>query len=380
MTSADARAEIRGYHAVLAAAKNTTRYSSDLQGDRDVRDYKQIPLELDAPDHTAFRNAVQPLFMADAIAPKMPRFQALAVQLIADIDARGGGDITTDLALPYVIGCLTIVYERPQDYDEWLSWGPDVWLADAHAAGEVTPESQRAQRERRFDVESQRSGDALHSYLARVFDDAEARALAGEPERDVWDTIARLVVNDRTLTRDEMFGIASVLLAGGRDTVIKLITGLVWHLVKEPADREYLTGNPDAVARTIAELGRFLSPLAKMERIERGPDGEALDYVILNYVSANHDAEAWGDPEVIDIHRERKPNAAFGMGRHSCMGKAIAEHETRAFLSVLLRDWPDWVFSREPEIEWVIDGEGDDAIRIIDRFTSVPVRRATASA
>ena len=35
-----------------------------------------------------------------------------------------------EIALPYVIGCLTIIYNRPQDYDEWLAWGPDVWTAN----------------------------------------------------------------------------------------------------------------------------------------------------------------------------------------------------------------------------------------------------------
>lgn len=371
--------EIRGYEAVRAAAKDYETYSSDLLGDRDVRTYRQLPLEADPPRHTQFRTALQPLFMSAAIEPKSPRFEKLALDLITGITERGGGEITTDLALPFVIGCLTIIYNRPQDYDEWLSWGPDVWTAEAYAAGKVTPESQRAQRERAFDTESQRSGAVLEAYLTRVFDHAEKRGETDPSRMDVWDTVAQLEVGGSPLTRQEMHGIANVLLAGGRDTVIKLITGLTWHLLRTPADREYLTGNEEAFNRTIAEMVRYLSPLPKMERVlaeDRTPvdaDRDTSKYVLLSFVSANFDKSVWPDAERLDIHRERRPHLAFGFGRHSCMGMNITEHEAKAFLRTLLANWPDWTLDGEPVIEWVTEGEGAEAVEVIDHFVSLPV-------
>lgn len=147
-TSVVPRQEIRGHAAVRAATRGFENYSSDLLGDRDVRTYRQLPLEADPPRHTKFREALQPLFLASAIEKHIPAFEALAHKLITEVTERG-----------QVIGCLTIVYNRPQDYDEWLTWGPDVWTADAYAKGEVTAESIRAHRERSFDQASQRSGD-----------------------------------------------------------------------------------------------------------------------------------------------------------------------------------------------------------------------------
>lgn len=64
MRESTERREIRGYHAVRAAAKDTETYSSDLIGDRDTRTYKQVPLEYDPPRHTEFREAVSPMFMS----------------------------------------------------------------------------------------------------------------------------------------------------------------------------------------------------------------------------------------------------------------------------------------------------------------------------
>lgn len=367
------RREIRGYHAVRAAAKDTETYSSDLIGDRDTRTYKQVPLEYDPPDHTRFREAVSPMFMSQNIEPKAPEFERIARELIENITARGGGDIARDLALPYVMACLTVIYNRPQDLEEWISWGPDVWTAEAYQSGVLGTDNGS-------DAHALRSGALLESYLDRVFTAATPTPGADPASTDVWDWIAGLEIDGRRLTRDEMFGIANVLLAGGRDTVITLITGLTWHLIANPSDRRFLMENPRAFNAAISEMVRFLSPLPAIERVlpeDRGtpmPERNPGNYVLLNYLSANHDRTIWTDPDVIDIHRERRPHLAFGFGRHSCMGMNITEFEARAFLTVLLRDWPDWEFEGEPHIDWVIEGVGEDAFRVVERFASVRVR------
>ena len=369
------RDEIRGYYGVREAAKDYETYSSDLLGDRDVRTYRQLPLEADPPRHTKFRSAVQPLFMGEAIAKHRPAFEAHALDLIAKMREAGGGEIASEFALPYVIGCLTIIYNRPQDYDEWLSWGPDVWTAEAHAAGTNAEASHEAHRERNFDTPSERDGAVLQAYLDRVFDHAEANPNYDPETQDVWHYVANLQIDDAPISRAEMQGIANVLLAGGRDTVIKLITGLVWHLTKTPADREFLAANPEWFNRTIAEMVRYLSPLPKMERVlaadKHLPDAERdpENYVLLNFVSANHDREIWPDADTLDIHRERKPHLAFGLGRHSCLGMNITEHEVGALLGVLLEHWPNFAFDGEPTIQWATDFHADGtSFTYIDRF------------
>lgn len=372
------RPEIRGHAAVRAAAKDVGTYSSDLQGDRDVRTYRQLPLEVDPPLHTLFRKALQPLFSGTALAPHLPSFEALARQLIARIGAKGGGEISSELALPYAMGCLGIIYRRPQDVEEWVSWGPDVWTADAYARGELTAESYRALRERDFGAASQRSGVTLQAYLERVFATAEDRLATDPAEPDVWDQIARLEIDGCPVTREEMYGIANVLLAGGRDTVVKLTTGIVWHLTNNPQDRGFLADNPDAYNRAIAELVRYLTPLPKMERIRRDPlaDGED-DYVLLSFVSANYDHSVWPDADRLDIHRQHNPHLGFGFGPHACLGITIAQYEAKALLGVLVNEWPNWEFDGEPEIDRATEQGVDGPIEVIDRFVAVRVRTRT---
>ena len=375
------RQEIRGYVEVREAAKDFQTYSSDLLGDRDVRTYRQLPLEADPPRHTQFRSAVQPLFMSDAIAVHRPAFAEHARKLIAQIRAKGEADIASEFALPYVIGCLSIIYNRPQDYEEWLSWGPDVWTAESHQRGEVTKAGEEVLRDRNFDLPSERDGAILQAYLDRVFDQAESHPVTDSAKQDVWDFVSQIEIDGVRINRQEMQGIANVLLAGGRDTVIKLVTGLVWHLIGKPSDREFLAANQDWFNRTIAEMVRFLTPLPKMERATGDqlgkPDSERdpSKYVLLNFVSANHDREIWPDADVVDIHRERKPHLAFGFGRPSCMGMNITEHEVGALLGVLVNEWPEWQFAAEPEISWATDfDKSGNEIRYINRFDELRIR------
>ena len=66
----------------------------------------------------------------------------------------------------------------------------------------------------------------------------------------------------------------SVLLAGGRGTVTKLISGFIWHFINSPEDREFLQENPYSYSAAIAEMTRYLSPLPKIERLDVGEIGD----------------------------------------------------------------------------------------------------------
>ena len=345
--------EITGFAAVRTAARDTERYSSDLLGDRDVRTYRQLPLEVDPPEHHAYRSALSPLFVRKTVDAHESAFRAVAHDLISTFVARGGGDVVTELALPMVVNCLGILYNRPGDVAEWLSWGTDVWLTD-----------------------NGRSGIRLDTYLPRVFDE-----VTQQPGDDAWTYVSRLDINGRPITRTEMYGIASVLLAGGRDTVIKLMTGAVWHLAQSPADREFLRTQPAKLSLAINEWLRYLSPLPRMERAPRSVADlpielrDPADYVHLSFVSANHDPDVFAHPERIDIHRERSVNLAFGAGPHTCIGNHVAEVETRAFVSEFLLQVLDWEVLDTSDIVYELVGTS----QFVGRFNALHVAVVTGS-
>ncbi|MBU6245862.1 MAG: cytochrome P450 [Actinomycetales bacterium] len=324
---------ITGHQAVRQALRDVATWSSDLQGDADVRDYRQIPLEVDPPDHHRYRTALSPYFVRPRIDGLVPHFERHAHEILGSFEAAGGGDVVSSVALPYVVRCLGDIYCRPQDVDEWMSWGPDVWQAEGEG----------------------RSGTCLHEYLDRVF----AEDLGSD---DYWSFLRALRIDDRPLTREQFVGIGSVSLAGGRDTVVKLISGAIWHLIVHPADRVRLQDGEVTVRQAIQELLRYLSPLPAMSRVppdqqplpdqERDPDA----FTRISFVSANYDDEVFPDPEVVQLGRPRIPHLAFGFGPHTCIGNSIAEIETEVILSAALPSLERWESAAEPVVAWATVG------------------------
>jgi cytochrome P450 len=300
---------IVGYEAVRNAAKDYESYSSDLQGDRDVRDYRQIPLEMDPPAHTDYRHAIQPLFLRPKIEAHGPAFESVAREILSQaLEIKGELEVYNQIALPFVVGCLSIIYNRPQDLAEWTSWGPDVWTA-------ASPE---------------RSGDVLHGYLERAYSEPSDQV-------DIWSYLKKIDLNGRPITFDEFRGYASVLLAGGRDTVIKLVAGIIWHLLQSKTDLEAIENDFDLSRNLIAELLRFLSPLPAIERIQKSSfDPEKPTYLRLHFASANYDESVWEKPGEVNINRGRQPHMAFGYGPHTCIGMNMAEFEAKAFIKTFL--------------------------------------------
>lgn len=300
---------ISGYEAVRSAAKDFERYSSDLQGDRDVRDYRQLPLEVDPPKHTSYRHAVQPLFLRPKLEAHAAMFERIAIELLDDLIASDCEfDVYDAFALPFVVGCLSVIYARPQDKEEWISWGPDVWTA----AG------------------PDRDGEVLHDYIKRVFREDS------DPD-DIWGFLKAARPSGKELTEEEFKGFAGVLLAGGRDTVIKLVSGIMWHLLNKPADATRIEAEPELQRNLINELLRFLSPLPAIERVSSGSTPtEKTHFYRLHFASANFDSEQWDHPDQVDIFRGKQPHLAFGYGPHTCLGMNLAEYEAKAFLAAFM--------------------------------------------
>ena len=230
---------IVGHKAVREALRDTETYSSDLQGDSDVRDYRQLPLEVDPPRHHLYRVALAPYFVKPSIELLIPEFRKHTEALVADFFADSSLEVGRDLALPLVMNNLGVIYSRPQDVAEWISWGPDVWTAESE----------------------KRDGKVLHCYLDAIYKEALQQS-----SDDIWNKIAHLEINGVQVSADEFRGIAGVMLAGGRDTVVKLFTGIMWHFGKHPEDLNLLRAKPELIGSAIQEFLRFLTPLPVMNR------------------------------------------------------------------------------------------------------------------
>jgi cytochrome P450 len=345
-------AELRSLDEVRAAAKDWRRFSSRLQGDPDVRDYPQLPLEVDPPEHGAYRALLDPILGRRAVAALEPEVRSIARDLIAGVVRRGTADAVHELAVPMVATVIAHAFGRPGDAAELTSWGITSW--------EDRPDGTR-------------SGDRLDAYVARVLD-AGARSRGD----DAFARVAAATVDGRPLTRTEQVGLANLILAGGRDTVILVLCGAMWHLATDPAVRRTLREDPARLQLAIEEYLRYLSPNPGMERRATtevaGEWGTARagDLVVLGWGAANHDPSAFEAPHEIRLDRRPNPHLAFGSGPHTCIGIHLARLEARVFLEELLAAVPDWRLLDGVEMDTI--QLGNDLVPA--RFDRLPLQLA----
>jgi cytochrome P450 len=336
---------ITGHTEVKAAAKAWDVFSSDLQGDPDVRTYRQLPLEVDPPVHRAYRDLLAPVFGRIAVSALEPELRAVAQALVGHLRAAGSVEAVHEIALPIVASTIGIAFGRRQDIEEYRSWGLETWQT----------------RE-----DGTRDGSQLDGYLERVFDEVSADA-----GTDVFSVVAHGSIEGRPLTRTQMLGVGNLILAGGRDTVINLMCAAIWYLASNAADRARLVSDPSRLPAAIEELIRFLSPLQRMERVvTRDVSGDwgsaaAGEIVVLDFASANHDPAVFEEPGTVRLDRSPNPHVGFGNGPHTCIGVHLGRLESRVLLEELLAMIGDWHLLPDVVIETDRIGGADVPVKFV---------------
>jgi cytochrome P450 len=306
------------------ALRDTQTYSSDLQGDADVRDYRQLPLEVDPPRHHLYRAALAPFFVKSTIEKFIPQFEENSIKLITQYFDSLGKNAVSKLALPLVMQNLGAIFNRPQDVSEWISWGADVWTAESE----------------------KRDGGVLHKYLDAIYEEA-----LNNNNEDIWRDIALLEIEGKQISALEFRGIAGVLLAGGRDTIVKILSGMLWYFGLNPTELEKLRANPENTNSAIQEFLRYLSPLPQMNRTlvpettaEYLPENR---YVGMSFLSGNFDETIFENPFEWNLMRPKNQHLSFGFGPHTCLGIHIADIEAKVFLKTLLNLDFNWTIKSE---------------------------------
>ncbi len=311
------------YKDVREAAANYETYSSDapfrvpIPSEERVRRMRQLPIEVDPPEHADYKAIVQPFFSAPKRPEMMAKIEALIGKMIDDVIDAGPIEVIGDFALPLQSRALTILLGMPMEAaDEWVSWGLHVFSG---------PEGH-----------SEEKGSVLDRYLHAQFDRAEA-----DPGEDFFSALATADYKGRALTRDEMMGFANLAFAGGRDTVIATVSLTLAHLATHPDDIGRLRERPLLVRSAAEEIVRIASPLTLIGRTcphdtsINGVDVKAGGRAAICWASANRDETVFEDPEELKIDRKRNPHLAFGAGVHTCLGASHARLILRTLISTI---------------------------------------------
>jgi len=304
---------------VRRAAKDWKTFSSDapfrvpVPSEEDLRTMRQLPIEVDPPEHTDYRRLVEPFFLR----AREPAFQASIESLIRDMlreaIARESIEVVNGFSLPLQSRALAVLLNLPQtEADVWINWGIHVF----HGAGGS-------------------QGAGLEAYHQSQFDRATAH-----PGDDFFSLLTQATFRGRPLSREEMMGFANLTFAGGRDTIIHTVACVIHHLATHPADLEFLREDQGRIIHASEEFFRVFMPLTHIGRVcpvdteVQGVKVEANHRVSLGWASANLDEQAFESPGEIRLDRKPNPHVSFGFGPHLCLGAAHSRTVLRALLAV----------------------------------------------
>ncbi len=296
-----------------------------------------IPLEIDPPDHTAYREILAPLFTVRRLRPLEAKIRQHAVDLITGISTRPECDYVTDFAqvMPTKV-FLDLVGWPLSDAAMFLGWSEKL-LRDVPG----DPEATKRQKEE--------TGAALYGYFGR---ELERRKAGGRPAQgdkaDVIDWLRGASFGDaRPLTDLEILDCLFIVLLAGLDTVQGVLSMSIEFLAENPDYRRDLQEHPELLDRAVEEMLRWFAPVLPGRRLTKDAEvggvtmGEG-DRVMLAMGSACRDGAAFADPDQVDFRRAPNRHIAFGAGAHRCLGSHLARMELRISIAEWLRLIPEF--------------------------------------
>jgi cytochrome P450 len=165
-------------------------------------------------------------------------------------------------------------------------------------------------------------------YLGEVL--AERRP---DPDGDLLERMLAAEDGDDALSHDEIVDNAVLLFLAGFETTKYLISAGVEALLRFPDQLDRLLSDPTLAPSAVEEFLRFDAPVRNVALVTAEPmevcgrELPPLRVVHLQLACANHDEDAFADPEHLDIGRQPNPHVTFGGGVHHCLGAMLARVE-----------------------------------------------------
>ena len=314
----------------VGAALSDWRGFSSARGTLVDTDISLIPpniFNMDPPRHDELRAVLARVLTPARVAGLEPRVRECARELIAGFCDKGACDAATDYAqlIPTLTMCELLDLPKGE-HARFLRWNFDT----LGSADFTSPVALRAYAE-------------MHDYWQGLV--AERRRERGS---DLISQILHHPVDGAALSDAEIAGFCSLLLDASQNTTMNMVSHSILALGRHSGARRQLAEEPLLWPRALEELLRFVSPVQGLARTTareitlHGTTLPAGEQVLLLYGSANHDENAFPNPDALDLDRDARSHFAFGHGIHHCLGNAVARLELRVALQVLLEAIPDW--------------------------------------
>lgn len=327
---------VTGYpeaHTILRDPATFSSYPNNLVN---AGDGKFIPIELDPPEHTAYRKALQPLFSPSRMRAVEPEIRTVVSELIDGFASRGSAEFVSEFAHALPTRVFLTLMGWPLSEADRFTEVTDIALTGKPGATEEENVVHRRNAARE-----------MFAYFGGIV--AECRA---DPDRvDITAAIVNAPLEldgqSRPLTDEELCRMFFLLLIAGLHTVQGSLAWSIVHLSARPEQRRLIIADPELLGSAVEEILRFEAAVSMGRRALRdirigGVQIKEGDQLLVVLGGANRDEAEFTDATGFDVRRTPNRHLSFGAGPHRCLGSHLARIELRASLEEILRRLPDF--------------------------------------
>lgn len=331
---------IASYKHIVEVCHEPGKFSSRAQSipvDIGAGDMILPPINVDPPNHNAFRRMLLPFFSPQRVASLEPVVRDI-VRTLLDA-AYPSQDL--DLCASFTERLPVLVTEEllgtsAADADKFASW-----ISRLVEQGATN-----------YEVAS-KAAQSMALYLSELM---EARRHF--PRDDLATFIACAEApKDLDLGDNERLGCIMLLLIAGIDTTASALGSALWHCALVEDDWSWMRRDPTIIASAVEEFLRAFSPTTVTRTatvdVEVGSSliraGEPL---LIMLPCANRDESEFPHADRVLLDRSPNRHLAFGLGIHRCLGSSLARMEIRVALEELTKRMESLSLARSAQIIW----------------------------
>lgn len=278
--------------------------------------WRMIPLEVDPPEHSKYRAALNPLFSPQRVRALDERIRIMAGELIDRFKDRGECEFIRDFGEQFPVRIFLQLMGLSEDYLELFRGWADAFVHN------------RAKR-----------GDAMRE-IKEFLEGQIAESRANPQEGALVSQVIAMNAGDRPFTEEEVMGTVFLLFVGGLDTVVSSLAFHFRYLAENPVDQQRLRDDPEMIPDAVEELLRAFPVVttARFATADTDMFGVPIrkgDMVTGSTILATRDPSEFENPEIVDITRSPNRHNAFSFGAHRCLGSHLARRE----IQIAYEEW-----------------------------------------
>jgi cytochrome P450 len=292
-----------------------------------------LVVTLDPPRQQKFRKVLNPYFSPARMRALQPQIRAETDRLIDEFIEQGTGDLAQVAWRQPGIVFFKYLLGMPTD--------------DVPLCLELTDTTLNGKTEGvRMDA-----WGGLYQHLH-----AAVSARTTQPRRDdMIDVLLTAEIDGDRLPFSDVVSNAMLLVQAGLETTASAMSFAFHYLGTHPEERDRLIREPEILPRAVEEFIRFAGSIHGLHRTvttEVELSGHTFcpgESILVNFASANRDAQEFPDANRCVLDRQANRHLGFGAGVHRCLGSNLARLEFRIGIEQVLLRLPDFALASGAE-------------------------------